>query len=337
MSQAVYHVQVAADALGRLRTSRLLQSVGLAIAITLALSYPTFADPLDEPIKPLPATLNQDPARAEIGRWLFNDARLSANGSVSCANCHNLRKGGSDERDYSVGFGGKLTAVHAPTVLNAAFNFRQFWNGRAESLEAQIDDVVQNPVEMGSKWADIVGKVERDARYEAAFANAYKDGVNKANIENAIATYERTLITPNSRFDNYLRGNESAISEVEKAGYVKFKQFGCIACHQGVNVGGNMFQKFGVMGDYFGDRGKLTTADLGRYLVTGEEGDKYVFKVPSLRNVALIAPYFHDASAKTLDAAVAVMFKYQLGRVASTEDRAAIIKFLNTLTAEIPP
>jgi cytochrome c peroxidase len=214
-------------------------------------------------------------------------------------------------------------------------NFKQFWDGRADSLEAQVEAVVQNPVEMGSKWGDVVAKVSQDANYRKTFAGSYRDGVTKENIKNALATYERTLITPNSRFDRYLRGDPGAISDEEKAGYLKFKQYGCIACHQGVNVGGNMFQKFGVMGDYFANRGSPSKADLGRYLVTGEEGDRYVFKVPSLRNVSLTAPYFHDGTAKTLDEAVDVMFRYQLGRVASKEDKVAIIEFLGTLTGDV--
>jgi len=292
---------------------------------------------LDEPIQPVPLTLKQDPARADIGRLLFRDTRLSGNGRISCASCHDISKGGGDGRDRSVGLHGGLTSVNAPTVLNAALNFKQFWNGRAESLEAQADHVMQNPVEMGSQWAEVVQKVSQDPKYKAAFAASYKDGVTKANIQNAIATFERTLITPNSRFDKYLRGDANAITAAEKAGYAKFKQYGCVACHQGVNVGGNMFQKFGVMGDYFAKRGNPTEADLGRYLVTKVESDKYVFKVPSLRNIALTAPYFHDASAKTLDEAVDIMFRYQLGRVASKEDKEAIIRFLNTLTGELDP
>lgn len=312
-------------------------SYQLTRAVIVMLGWPwlALAAPLDEPIKPLPTTLHQDPARAEIGRQLFSDARLSANNRVSCVSCHVIGRGGVDGRDRSVGFTGKLTAANAPTVFNAALNFKQFWNGRADTLEAQIDLVVQNPVEMGSKWADVVAKVSQDAHYKQAFATVYKDGVTKANIQNAIATFERTLITPNSRFDRYLRGDRNAISDAEKVGYAKFKQYGCIACHQGVNVGGNMFQKFGVMGDYFAKRGSPAEADLGRYLVTKEEGDRHVFKVPSLRNVARTAPYFHDATAKTLEEAVDVMFKYQLGRVGSKEDKGAIILFLNTLTGEL--
>lgn len=312
--------------------SRLLK---FAAALGLGLSCTGFAAPLDEPIKPVPASLKQDPLRAGIGRRLFHDPRLSANGSVSCASCHDLSQGGADGRDHSLGFSGRRTGVNAPTVLNAALNFRQFWNGRAESLEAQVDLVIQNPVEMGSKWPDVVAKVAGDAGYRADFARAYKDGVTQANIQNAIASFERTLITPDSRFDKYLRGDRHAITAEEQDGYAKFKQYGCIACHQGVNVGGNMFQKFGVMGDYFARRGQPSEADLGRYLVTGDDEDKHVFKVPSLRNVALTAPYFHDASAKTLADAVDVMFRYQLGRAASRSDKEAIVKFLKTLTGEL--
>jgi cytochrome c peroxidase len=313
-------------------TSRLLK---FAIVTALGLSCALLAAAIDEPIQPIPLTLNQDPARAELGRLLFRDTRLSGNGRVSCASCHDLGKGGGDGRDRSVGLNGKLTDVNAPTVLNAALNFKQFWNGRADSLEAQIDHVMLNPIEMGSGWDDVVKKLSQDAKYKSAFAAAYKDGITKANIQNAIATFERTLITPNSRFDKFLRGDSNAISAQEKAGYAKFKQYGCVACHQGVNVGGNMFQKFGVMGDYFEKRGNPTQADLGRYLVTKLDSDRHVFKVPSLRNVALTAPYFHDASAKTLEDAVDVMFRYQLGRVASKEDKESIVKFLNTLTGEL--
>lgn len=304
-------------------------------SLLVAVGGPVPAALLDEPIQPIPLTLKQDPARVEIGRLLFHEPRLSSNGRVSCASCHDIAKGGVDGRDRSVGLNGSLTDVNAPTVLNAALNFRQFWNGRTDSLEGQVDHVLLSPVEMGSTWDDVVKKISSDSKYKAAFSVAYKDGVTKANIQNAIATFERTLITPNSRFDKYLRGDERAISAEEKMGYGRFKQYGCVACHQGVNVGGNMFQKFGVMGDYFKKRGNLTQADLGRYLVTKIESDKYVFKVPSLRNVALTAPYFHDASAKTLEEAVDVMFRYQLGRVASKEDKELIIKFLHTLTGEL--
>jgi len=316
----------------RQRVSMLMRLLMTAACLAVE---PVSAALLDEPIQPIPLTLKQDPARVEIGRLLFRDPRLSSDGRISCASCHDIGKGGGDGRDHSIGLNGKLTDVNAPTVFNAALNFKQFWNGRADSLEDQVDHVLQSPVEMGSKWDEIIQKISKDPKYKAAFSTSYKDGVTKANIQNAIATFERTLITPNSRFDKYLRGDEKAISAVEKAGYARFKQYGCVACHQGVNVGGNMFQKFGIMGDYFEKRGNPTQADLGRFLVTKIESDKHVFKVPSLRNVALTAPYFHDASAKTLEEAVDVMFRYQLGRVASKEDKESIVRFLHTLTGEL--
>ncbi|MEQ1784488.1 MAG: cytochrome-c peroxidase [Hyphomonadaceae bacterium] len=309
-----------------------------AITIGTAISFASvsFAVPpsREEPIKPVPTVQNVDPKRAELGRQLFYDVRLSGSGSVSCASCHDTTRGGADGRSHSIGVRGEPTSLNAPTVLNAALNFTQFWNGRADSLEDQIDAVVQNPVEMGSRWPVVVSMVSRDAAYSRAFANAYRDGVTRANIQNAIATFERTLITPNSRFDAYLQGEADAITPYEKAGYAKFKKYGCVSCHQGVNVGGNMFQKFGVMEDYLEESDKPTEADLGRFLVTGSEDDRYVFKVPGLRNVALTAPYFHDGSAPTLDAAVDVMFRYQLGRVASKEDKSSIIAFLKTLTGD---
>jgi cytochrome c peroxidase len=311
-----------------------------AVVPAIAMVWPAHAGAgaiTNEPIQPIPLSLKQDRGRARLGARLFSDPSLSGNGRVSCASCHNLSLAGADGRQHSPGLNGKLTAVNTPTVLNAALNFRQFWDGRADSLEMQVDHVIRNPDEMGGNWQDVLRKIAADASYKAAFSASYQDGVTQANVQNAIASFERTLITPNSRFDRYLRGEQDAINAAEKAGYAKFKQYGCIACHQGVNVGGNMFQKFGVMGNYFEGRGKLSPADLGRFNVTGQDGDRHVFKVPSLRNVANTAPYFHDGSVATLREAVDIMFRFQLGRVASTGDKDSIILFLNTLTGEPAP
>jgi cytochrome c peroxidase len=324
-----------------MNTSR-ARATALAAALASSLATALAATPappagagalLDEPIKPVPLSLHQAPAQVALGQRLFNDVRLSAGNRVSCASCHDLARGGGDQRARSPGVAGKPTLLNTPTVLNAALNFRQFWDGRADTLEAQIDMVVRNPVEMGSSWSEIMGKLQSDAGYRRDFAAAYRDGLSAANVRSAIASYERTLITPNARFDQYLRGDHNAITEAEKNGYAKFKQYGCVACHQGVNVGGNMFQKFGVMGDYFARHGGARETDMGRYQVTRNPDDIHVFKVPSLRNVTKNAPYFHDASAATLEEAVDVMFKFQLGRVASKEDKAAIVKFLHTLNS----
>jgi cytochrome c peroxidase len=290
--------------------------------------------PLDEPLKPLPAAPQQNPQKVELGRQLFNEPRLSVNGSLSCASCHRLENGGADNKDFSIGFAGVPVTVNTPSVFNASLNFRQFWNGRADTLETQVHEVVQSPSEMGSNWQHVVQTLTADPAYQASFGQAYPDGVTLKNVQNALASYERTLLSANSRFDQYLQGNTDILSTDEKYGYQRFKDYGCIACHQGVNIGGNMLQKFGVMGDYFQARGHPTQTDLGRYLVTQDEEDRNVFKVPSLRNVAVTAPYFHDASAKTLEDAVDVMFKFQLGRIPSAEDKTLIIKFLKTLTGE---
>jgi len=288
-----------------------------------------------EPIQPIPEAAAQDPQRVALGKRLFADVRLSRNAAISCASCHDLVHGGADARRHAVGFDGRPTEVSVPTVFNAALNFRQFWNGRAASLEDQVDEVVQSSIEMGSTWPQAVAAVARDEDYRRGFARAYADGVTGANIRNAIATFERTLQTPGARFDRYLRGDAGAITAQEKHGYAAFKQYGCVACHQGVNVGGNMFQKIGVMGDYFAWRGSPVRADLGRFLQTRQESDRHVFKVPGLRNVALTAPYFHDGSAQTLEEAVDVMFRFQLGRTASAADRADIVAFLKTLTGAL--
>ncbi|MFJ2320356.1 cytochrome-c peroxidase [Pseudomonas sp. NPDC087817] len=290
------------------------------------------AEPLDEPLKPLPKVEQQDARRVELGRRLFHEPRLSINNTLSCASCHQLDKNGADSRTFSLGFDGKPVAFNTPSVFNAVLNFRQFWDGRVETLEQQSNVVITSPHEMGSDWSTVVERIASDADYRRDFAAAYPGGVSKANIQQALASFERTLLTPDSRFDQYLSGNTDILTLEEKYGYQRFKDYGCIACHQGVNIGGNMFQKFGVFGDYIADRGHPTEADQGRFNVTADEADRAVFKVPSLRNVALTAPYFHDGSAPTLERAVDVMFQYQLGRMPSDEDKALIIQFLQTLT-----
>jgi cytochrome c peroxidase len=316
------------------RSPRLsLRGLGLALALGLGAAQPALAAPLDEPLTPLPPVPRLDPATVELGRQLFNEKRLSVNGSLSCASCHRLATGGADDKPFSLGFDGQPVKLNTPTVFNASLNFKQFWNGRVDTLEAQIEQVVISPAEMGSDWKTVVANLTAIPQYQTAFAQVYPDGVTAANVQNALATYERTLLTPNSRFDQYLQGNTDILTLEEKYGYQRFKEYGCIACHQGLNIGGNMFQKFGVMDDYFKGR-PPTETDLGRYLVTHDEEDRNVFKVPSLRNVAVTAPYFHDASAKTLEDAVDVMFRFQLGRVPSAEDKDQIIKFLKTLTGQ---
>lgn len=329
---------------------RLVPCVGAIAIVTLALcglalpAGPTGAQDrpgrvggfvaIDEPIPPIPESEALDPRKVALGALLFDDPRLSGDGTVACVSCHNMALGGSDQFARSIGAGGALGVVNAPTVFNARFNFAQFWDGRAATLEDQIDGPISNPREMGSSWPEVLGKLRKDREHVAAFQEIYKDGIQVANVKDAIATFERSLVTPQSRFDRYLKGDAGALTEEEKAGYELFKMYRCVACHQGVNIGGNMFAKIGVFGDYVTDRGNVTEADLGRFNVTGRSRDRHVFKVPSLRNVALTAPYFHDGSAKTLDEAVVVMAKYQLGRRISDTDLTRIVAFLQTLTGE---
>lgn len=289
-----------------------------------------------EALQPLPVLAAQDPLRVALGAKLFSDSRLSADGSVACSSCHVLAKGGQDGRQLSLGVHGASGSVNAPTVFNSSFNFVQFWDGRAATLEEQMGGPLTDPREMGSDWPRTLAFLRGNAEYLKGFRGAFADGVCEANVRAAVACFERTLNTPNARFDLWLRGDKLALTDVEKAGYERFKAVGCVACHQGSNVGGNMFQRFGVMGEYFQDRGHIALADYGRFNVTHLEVDRFVFRVPSLRNVALTAPYFHDGSAATLEQAVGTMAKYQLGRNLDAIDVSQIVAFLRTLTGHAP-
>ena len=290
--------------------------------------------PSDEPIQPVPQQIELDERKVVLGRSLFHDPRLSADNSVSCASCHDLRTAGTDHRATSVGLGGAIGKINAPTVLNSGFNFRQFWDGRAATLEEQIDGPIHNPTEMGSDWPTILRKLDADRSFQTAFASVYPRGISSDAIKDAIATFERSLITPDCRFDRFLRGDASALSIEEKEGYRLFKESGCSSCHQGLLAGGNMFEKFGIVADYFADRGHIAKSDLGRFNITGKEGDRHKFKVPSLRNVARTAPYFHDGSVTTLPEAVGIMARYQVGRELSAAEVRRIVLFLNTLDGD---
>jgi cytochrome c peroxidase len=292
------------------------------------------SEALDEPIKPIPRTIDLDPGKVALGRQLFHEPQLSHDNSIACSSCHDLAHGGVDHLPRSVGIGGQVGTHNAPTVFNAGFNFVQFWDGRARSLEDQIDGPTQAPAEMGSTWPEIVEKLEREAEYQTAFASVYQSRIDRDRVKDAIATFERSLLTPDSRFDRFLRGDSAAITPNEREGYRLFKTYGCASCHQGVGVGGNLFQRLGVIEDFLAARGSVTPADLGRFNVTHDELDRYVFKVPSLRNVANTAPYFHDGSLPTLEAAVAAMGRFQLGRPLSSTEVGLITEFLGTLSGE---
>jgi cytochrome c peroxidase len=289
-----------------------------------------------EPLQPLPGAPAEDPRIVALGRKLFNDPRLSADHAVSCASCHDSAHGGADGRVKPSGSFGVMGEVNAPTVFNAGLNFVQFWNGRAATLEEQVDGPLTSSLEMGSSWDQVMRVIADDADYRARFDAIHHRAANREDVRSAIATFERSLVTSGSPFDRWLKGDKNAITPAQASGYETFKNVGCIACHQGRNVGGNMFQRFGVFGDYFNDRGHITQADYGRYNVTHQEADRFVFRVPSLRNAARTAPYFHDGSAATLEDAVQIMARYQLGRALTSDQLASIVAFIDSLRGVEP-
>lgn len=291
----------------------------------------------DEPIQPLEKPEMFNPRKVELGKRLFQEPRLSKNGKISCASCHNLSAGGTTNSVGSVaGVSGNTVPLNIPTVIGSGLNFAQFWDGRSDTLEDQIDGPMQHKDEMGSTWLEITAILGTIPEYKDAFQAIYHSPPSRKYIQDAIATFERSLVYTDSPFDRYLRGDAEAIPEDAQGGYQLFKSFGCASCHQGQNIGGNMFQKFGVVEDYFAKRGNLIEQDNGRYNVTKDEADRYYFKVPSLRNVALTAPYFHDGSVATLEGAVDTMAIYQLGRSLSKNEQRMLVAFLKTLTGQEP-
>ena len=287
------------------------------------------------PITPIPLKLELDQSKVALGDRLFHDPILSSNDTISCATCHMLDRGGTDGLVASVGMLSANTGLNSPTVFNSGFQSRQFWDGRAETLEEQIDGPITAEKEMGGlSWSDVIDKLNQSPEYVTSFNKIYTEGITSDNIKNAIATFERSLYTPNAPFDKYLRGDREAISAEAKEGYNLFKSYGCVTCHQGMLVGGNMFQTLGIFGDYFADRGNITKADLGRYNVTQDDLDRHQFKVPSLRNITLTAPYFHDGNAQTVEQAIKLMGKYQLGVDIPQQDIDLIVQFLRTLKGE---
>lgn len=292
----------------------------------------------DEPVQPLPAPREPDRAKVALGKRLFHDPKLSANGAVTCATCHPVDAGGMNANmRYSVGAGGpdRRPGTNTPTVFNAFYSFEQSWAG-GPSLEDVLDRPVTGAKLMGPQtWADVVARLDADHETREAFDALY-GGVSEGAIKNALAAYMEHLVPRGSRFDQAAQGVRDLEPDAQQ-GYRRFKALGCVSCHQGVNVGGNMFARLGVFGDYFADRGgPITDADKGRWTETKRGADMHVFRVPSLRNVALTPPYFHDGSAATLPDAIRTMAKYQLGRELSEEDVRLLVAFLTSLTGEVP-
>ena len=290
----------------------------------------------NEPVRPIDLSLDYDPAKAALGFALFHDPRLSVDNTVSCASCHQLENAGVDNHQYSHGVDDQLGGVNAPTVYNAVYNFVQFWDGRAQTLAAQAAGPPLNPVEMASESFDqIIAKLQADKDFARAFVKVYPDGITEANITDAIEQFERTLITPDSAFDKWLRGDDSAITAQELEGYELFKKYDCATCHAGPNLGGLSYELMGLRRHYFAERGlELTYEDNGRFKETGLERDRHRFKVPGLRNVEHTWPYYHDGTRETLEEAVRDMGLYQSGVELTETEVAAITAFLNTLTGE---
>ena len=282
---------------------------------------------LSNSITPIPTNLNINIEKANLGELLFNDTILSKDNTISCASCHFLDEGGDDNLKVSIGINGLKGDVNAPTVLNSVFNFRQFWDGRAKTLKEQVSGPIENPREMDNDFKVLIPKLQ-ETEYNKLFLAIYKDGITKNTITDAISEYEKTLITPNSPFDKFLKGDKNAITKNQKEVYEIFKEKGCISCHHGVNIGGNLYSKLGAI---IAPKRK----HLGKYNFTKQEKDKYYFKVPTLRNIEKTSPYFHDGSVDNLTKSVELMALYQLGRKISDDEIFKIVEFLKSLSAKI--
>ena len=289
-----------------------------------------------EPVRPIDKVLATDPAKVELGYALYHDKRLSVDNTVSCATCHELDNAGVDNHQYSHGVDDQLGGVNAPTVYNAVYNFVQFWDGRAKTLADQAAGPPLNPVEMASPSFDhIIAKLNADKDFVKAFKAVYPDGITEKNITDAIEQFERTLITPDSRFDKWLLGDDDAITAEEQEGYELFKQYDCATCHVGPNLGGLSYELMGLRKHYFADRGlELTVEDNGRFKETQIERDRHRFKVPGLRNVEHTWPYYHDGTRETIEEAVRDMGTYQSGVELSDSEVSKMVSFLKTLTGE---
>ncbi|MDJ0716070.1 MAG: cytochrome-c peroxidase [Prochloraceae cyanobacterium] len=329
----------------KLKLSKRVASILVVSILILTLSFFSFSKAViaQEDINlsifgsPLPENMfsgeKPDRAKIDLGRELYYEKRLSKNADISCNSCHQLDNYGVDNLPTSPGHKGQLGTRNSPSVYNAAAHIAQFWDGRAEDVEQQALGPILNPGEMAMPSEEKVLEVLKSMpEYVAAFQEAFPDESNPLKYENigkAIGAFERELVTP-APFDKYLAGDTSALTSQQKQGLKVFTETGCIACHNGTYVGGGMYQKVGLVEDW------PTQKDRGRYEVTHQDSDRMIFKVPSLRNVAMTAPYFHDGQAKNLARAVEWMGKYQLGKDLSQEETSAIVAFLDSLTGEIP-
>ncbi len=295
---------------------------------------------------PAPADNPTTPAKVRLGKMLFFDTRLSSTGTVSCFSCHNVMEGGDDHRPVSIGVEAHRGGRNAPTVWNAAFLSVQFWDGRAASLEDQAKGPPVNSLEMGMKnLRMVIVRIQNIPGYAQYFHQAFGPGpvITMENAAKAIAAYERTLITPGSRYDRYVSGDRTALNSREIRGMETFASVGCVGCHQGPNfsgpplpVGRGFFVKFPIYTNNKYVKEYKLEQDLGRYDVTHRDSDKHMWRVPGLRNLVYTAPYFHNGSVKTLPEAVRVMAATQLDKTLNAGQVVDIVAFLKTLTGPFP-
>lgn len=284
------------------------------------------------PIQPIPTIKTIDEDWLKLGKALFNSTLLSKDNTISCASCHLINEGGDDGFPVSIGVGGAVGERNSPTILNAVFNFRQFWDGRGADLAEQTIGPIHNPVEMDTNFVDIISKLKQSPEFVSAFNLINSEGITQEAIIEAIVTFEESLITPNAPIDLYLKGDESALTSQQKRGYEKFLAFGCVACHQGRNIGGNLYQRIGRISSV---PTKLLN-DTGRFSVTKNPDDKYVFKVPSLRNIKQTGPYFHNGSVATLKEAIRIMAKGQLGIDLEEQDIQDLLALFDAFNGQLP-
>ncbi|MEE9358311.1 MAG: cytochrome-c peroxidase [Sedimenticolaceae bacterium] len=300
--------------------------------VLVAASLSSAAVFASEPIQPIPPIKEINLAQVELGKKLYFDPRLSKSGFISCNSCHNLSMGGTDNLKTSIGHKWQQGPINSPTVLNSSMNLAQFWDGRAKDLKEQAGGPIANPGEMAFTHGLAIDVLTSIPAYVTEFKQVF--GSEKVNIDmvtQAIAEFEKTLVTPNSRFDQWLLGDKDAITATELAGYTLFKESGCVACHNGPAVGGSSFQKMGVVEPY-----KTSNSAVGLSAVTGKDADRFVFKVPTLRNVEMTYPYFHDGEGANLTEAVDIMGRLQLGKNYTEKENASIVAFLKTLTGDQP-
>ncbi len=316
-----------------------MKAVSTSLLLTALLtSFSGICDTLQirqEPILPIPDKLELNTAKVELGKILFHEPKLSRKGDMSCASCHFMDKSGDDNRKVTINNDGTDGTLNTPTMFNVAFNHHVTWTGKFTHLEPQIYAAFTNPKHMAADWKQAENLLQSTPSYKNQFNKIYGDGITVNNFIDAIAEYEHSLITPNSPFDQWLLGNDNAISTKALDGYKLFKEIGCITCHQGRNIGGNIFQPLGLFKPHHEfQRRAATQTDMGRFNVTQREQDKYVFRVAPLRNVAVTGPWFHDGSEETLKDAIQSMAEYQLGIQLEEHEVEQIEAFLETLTGE---